>query len=45
MFTIEKFTIQDALYPTYYLVGTGISTFLVLHGHWRKKTNNATKEA
>lgn len=44
MFTIEKLTVQDALYPTYYLVGTGVSTFLVLRGHYRKKTNNARKE-
>lgn len=37
MFTIERLTIQDALYPTYYLVGTGVSTFLVLRGRKHPK--------
>ncbi|MBP9762482.1 hypothetical protein KBD34_02605 [Patescibacteria group bacterium] len=42
MFTIERLTIQDAVYPTYYLVGTGVSTFLILHGRWRAKQHNKT---
>jgi hypothetical protein len=37
MFTINKLTIQDAVYPSYYLIGTGVSTLLILRGLWRAK--------
>lgn len=30
MFTIEHLTVQDALYPSYFLIATGVSTYLVL---------------
>ncbi len=43
MFTIERMTIQDTLYPTYYLVGTGVSTYLVLRQYWVKGLS-ASKE-
>lgn len=32
LFTIERWTIQDALFPLYFFVGTGVSLFLIVRG-------------